>query len=573
MKPFVLAPVLFKRMCPSTFRLHCLVRCVFATLVLLMLSSVARAGFWTATYVVEGVPYDSPSGYGTYTGSGGSTNVNLNKRVEVYFVWNSPGSPSQDRPDTKLVALIDASALASSFDNNFDSVSVSNGFASDPVSVQGNIKGVSGRHLIQKNNPDRKARVYIGGYSLSATTLNGVAYLLLNAKPDTRLVGVYCREIEDGGNFRKGPNNQPVLNVPDEDGNMKVDTVGIPQFNLRDSGGNPIYCSDLGHWADSKILQVNLFGFSEVANGTDADHIDYTETEVTWEKHYGRQPLQLVRRFNTPISKYREAVASDFPRLTDPRYFAVRVTAKDLRERLEAEANTHYEIAFHPALENIVKVGSAVLYKREAFPSSAPVHKNEQAYPIQKVVKPAEFRFDWYNDTASFISGGIGSGSVVYIAALLLNPEASVTAMILAACDIAANYVGWIIQQSGTPDPTLTSTETANEAAFQKAMSEQARVNANDMTLDFPTETRVWPADMYDLVRNNTYAWFNLLITARCHWGRPFYSQLYEADHYNVHGYEGRGRYTQTWTEGLTDIVWQFTIDGALTVDSPPGRR
>lgn len=484
---------------------------------------------------------------GTHTGG-----ANASGTITATLTWLAADgvSPAKTKPLAKIYLMESTSAI---FDYGYGdatsssvSASVDDGMNDPQVESGGLTYSSSGKHLVQA---DGSSGVITRTVSMSATgsitDTQGlgneyVASCDLTVTLDTRGAEIYCSALEDGGNYQKGANNIPVLNVRNADGSMTVDTV--MQDEAFDKKGWRLWAALEAYTVGFDVTTTDLF--SNIVN-TSCDWKGQARWGVTFGDSDGLTTSALD--------------LGDVP-LMDTMNISLKVT--DLRPNSSATADNTYTIHIHGANENNVQIAHAFdHYDSYPWTSQIPANASTAIKMVAGEARPWTFLgANGTQITGSMLSGLLGSGS-----AALFFPEDAIALMTV---DMAFNAIGWLVTQSGTPDATTDKNVTANRDAYDKAIKQQGLIDSYGVNnpalkdyVDCPTDTRIKGVSTAKVTADPNKYWGFGIPRGRCHGGTRNVKFTEHADGYDIHGYIGQVTVYPIIFDRYIDDVWEWTVN------------
>ena len=366
---------------------------------------------------------------------------------------------------------------------------------------------------------------------------NGAAGTIFNYQweLDPRSVIITCNPIEVSGNYHKGANNLPEANLRNSDGSMMVDTIPT--------------------WMDeySWVLNQDLFAATSGFDITSSNPLGtLTNTQIDWTP---------AASLSNTVDNY---IRADGTNAQLPYTYTSHVKVKDLRPNMDATAENDYTINIHKPFENGKESAPRVFDHNVKYPWSTQIIGGANATVDMVDQQPREWSLmgqSLNNVFGSFLSGVCGSGALALFVAL--DPEAAIIA------DMVFNAIGWVVQISGTPEPTHTGTVTGDLAAFTNAISEQQTIDANngsvilnDMGIDCPEDTRIRCGDSLSRIAADLDWYWNFgNPKGKCHKGDRYIKYTVTGDGYGVNGYTGRQTNYPVVQERKLENVWEWTVD------------
>ena len=259
---------------------------------------------------------------------------------------------------------------------------------------------------------------------------------------DTRSVTIVCKPPENGDNFHKGANDLPIANVRNSDGSMTIDTIPTKLNTVAKT------------WEFAQWLNAPTTGF-------DVDTTDKWLNLVNTSFDWTVDGLGFGSVATT-------ATDGSFDQLPTTTYPHVKVT--DLRPNLSATAENDYTIHIHSPFENVIQTAPTVFDHFDRYPWTTPSVIGGSSVTVLMVSKmPRTWSImgqSANNVIGSTLAGVCGSGLYIFFA-----PEGST--VVAALADMIFNVVGWIVMNSGTPEPTATKGVEGSYATFLQAIADQ----------------------------------------------------------------------------------------------------
>jgi hypothetical protein len=487
--------------------------------------------------------FDQPMGGYTIIHAGNPNgSVSSSGTVTAKYRWLNPdGSPGLNPPD-HIYILENSSASWSKPYSYEGSGSASNGFTPEEPTAGLSFMGgrSSGQRMKRLNvsqdgvaeyKSDQLKTSSTARYTPGSGGAGGIgAAVGFDAPISPHSVIIRCELMEEGGNWRKGSNGQPVQNIRSSSGHMTVDSVVRSHF-----------------YTDGNLEARNTL--LALPTGFPSQFPFDANVSVTWEGGSNNDQVNDIIGSN----KWSIGLLTQRPQ-SNLSPSNVKVEIKDFQYDLNVKESNTFTIKWHKPVENWQSLGVS-RSAPELYGFSTPVEAS--GYASVRVEARA---VSWFTagDAGTLIAGAAGPASV---GVLVLAPGAlglSVTA------DALLNLAGWLVGR-GEPEPPRDVPIQATSSAFNISVGEQSLIRYHTQgAVEFPGIPR-FPGiseNFWNALFANPGAYFaqpGNVASGSCAAGRRRSDKNFKGDSYAVNGYKGE-------IQGRVNVpddffyIWQWTF-------------